>query len=135
MGQEDIKTVQCDTSAQTCSVKVPAPGFALIFLTDTVYSEAETASTLTFPTTARTQTRNTGESFILFWFSTRLKHHPATVDPSVLATSNGERSPSDRLDGTSPGSEKLNAGGRLQAPVVLSAIIAGLALGARLVVR
>ncbi|KAJ7196712.1 hypothetical protein GGX14DRAFT_574781 [Mycena pura] len=29
MGQEDIKTVQCDTSAQTCSVKVPAPGFLL----------------------------------------------------------------------------------------------------------
>lgn len=63
MGAEDIKTVQCDTSAKTCSIKVPAPGFALIFLNDAVYSESETSSTLTFATTAKTQTRNTGGLF------------------------------------------------------------------------
>ncbi|KAJ7648642.1 hypothetical protein DFH06DRAFT_1095434, partial [Mycena polygramma] len=95
MGTEDIKTIPCDTSAQTCSVKVPAPGFALVFLSDAVYSESGSSSTLTFPTTARTQTRNT-----------------ATVDPSVLATSNGHGASLDGLGSTSQGGR--NTGRRLQ---------------------
>ncbi|KAJ6513514.1 hypothetical protein DFH09DRAFT_999118 [Mycena vulgaris] len=117
MGAEDIKTVQCDTTAQTCTVKVPAPGFALIFLTDTIYSEADTASTLTFPTTARTQTRNT-----------------ATVDPSVLATSNGHNAALDGLGSTSKGGNK-SAGRRVYVPVMLSVLLAGLGMGATLLVR
>ncbi|KAJ6603195.1 hypothetical protein DFH09DRAFT_1270161 [Mycena vulgaris] len=111
MGVEDIKTVQCYTtaSAQTCTVKVPTPDFALIFLTDTVYSEADT-STLTFPTTARTKTQNT-----------------ATVDPSVLATSNGHSAGLDGLGSTSKGGNK-SAGRCVYVPVLL----AGLGMGAAL---
>ncbi|KAJ7806220.1 hypothetical protein B0H13DRAFT_2387215 [Mycena leptocephala] len=33
-GTLDIKTVQCDTTAQTCTLEVPTPGFAHVFLTD-----------------------------------------------------------------------------------------------------
>ncbi|KAJ7833569.1 hypothetical protein B0H13DRAFT_1914506 [Mycena leptocephala] len=33
-GTLDIKTVQCDMTAQTCTIEVPTPGFALVFLTD-----------------------------------------------------------------------------------------------------
>ncbi|KAJ7464342.1 hypothetical protein FB451DRAFT_1138730 [Mycena latifolia] len=117
MGEEDIKTVPCDTSAQTCSVKVPAPGFALIFLTDTVYSEADAASPLTFATTARTHTRNT-----------------ATVNPSVLATSNGHNASLDGAGSTSSGGDK-SAGRRVHASVMLSVVLAGLGMGAALLVR
>ncbi|KAJ7897684.1 glycoside hydrolase family 79 protein [Mycena olivaceomarginata] len=59
-GQEDIQTVQCDTTAQTCTVDVPAPGFALVFLTDDAFTESKGAASVTFPTTAQTKTRNTG---------------------------------------------------------------------------
>jgi hypothetical protein len=64
----DIKTVQCDTTAQTCTIEVPAPGFALVFLTD----DSDIAdsgkggpgdaggATMTFATTERAKTRNTG---------------------------------------------------------------------------
>ncbi|KAF8217162.1 glycoside hydrolase family 79 protein [Mycena galopus ATCC 62051] len=115
-GAEDIQTVQCDTSAQTCSVRIPAPGFALIFLTDTVYSESETASTLTFPTTVRTQTKNT-----------------VTVNPSVLATSNGNVAALNGIGSTSPG--ELNAGRSLQAPMVLSVLFSAIAMGAALLMK
>jgi hypothetical protein len=59
-GQEDVQTVQCDTTAQTCTVDVPAPGFALVFLTDDAFTESKGAASVTFPTTAQTKTRNTG---------------------------------------------------------------------------
>ncbi|KAJ7031869.1 hypothetical protein C8F04DRAFT_1109322 [Mycena alexandri] len=117
MGTEDIQSVSCDTTAQTCSVKVPAPGFALIFLTDAVYSESEPDVVLTFATTARTHTQNT-----------------VTVDPAVLATSNGHNGAINGLGSTSQGGDK-NAGGRIQMPVVLSVLTAGLTMGAALLVR
>ncbi|KAJ6590236.1 hypothetical protein B0H10DRAFT_1961170 [Mycena sp. CBHHK59/15] len=84
MGDEDVKTVQCDTGAQTCTVVVPAPGFALVFLSDSALTESAGAATATFPTTAHTKTHNT-----------------ATVDPSVLSTSNGNRASEHELAGTS----------------------------------
>ncbi|KAJ7166857.1 hypothetical protein C8R46DRAFT_1271897 [Mycena filopes] len=83
MGTEDIKTVNCDTSAKTCTIDVPAPGFALVFLTDTM-TEDGGAPFITFATTAHTKTHNT-----------------ATVDPTVLATSNGYRMAEHELAGTS----------------------------------
>ncbi|KAF5386537.1 hypothetical protein D9757_005918 [Collybiopsis confluens] len=70
-GTEIIETISCDQTAQICSVSVPAPGAALVFLTDKSTETAGAAST-TFATTVETRTINT-----------------ATVDPSVLATSNG----------------------------------------------
>ncbi|KAJ7766589.1 glycoside hydrolase family 79 protein, partial [Mycena olivaceomarginata] len=84
MGQEDIKTVDCDTTAKTCTVDVPAPGFALVFLNDDAFTEDKGAPSMTFPTTAHTRTHNT-----------------ATVEPSVLATSNGFRKSIHELAGTS----------------------------------
>ncbi|KAJ7331317.1 glycoside hydrolase family 79 protein [Mycena albidolilacea] len=83
-GQEDVQTVQCNTTAQTCTVDVPAPGFALVFLTDDAFTESKGAASVTFPTTAQTKTKNT-----------------ATVDPSVLSTSNGYRMADHPLAGTS----------------------------------
>ncbi|KAJ7303068.1 glycoside hydrolase family 79 protein [Mycena albidolilacea] len=84
MGQEDIKTINCDTTAKTCTVDVPAPGFALVFLNDDAFTEDKGAPPMTFPTTAHTKTHNT-----------------ATVEPSVLATSNGFRKSIHELAGTS----------------------------------
>ncbi|KAJ7181191.1 glycoside hydrolase family 79 protein [Mycena filopes] len=84
MGTEDVKTVQCDVGAQTCTIDVPAPGFALVFLTDDAFTEDKGAPSMTFATTARTKTHNT-----------------ASVDPALLATSNGNRMADHDLAGTS----------------------------------
>lgn len=62
MGDEDIQTVNCDTTAQTCTVKVPAPGFALVFLTDDAATQDAGAPSATFSTSAYTKSHNTGES-------------------------------------------------------------------------
>ncbi|KAJ7167195.1 glycoside hydrolase family 79 protein [Mycena crocata] len=84
MGTEDIQTVPCDAGAQTCTVTVPAPGFALVFLADAAFTENSGSPSMTFATTARTQTHNT-----------------ATVPSSVLATSNGYRMSEHEIAGTS----------------------------------
>ncbi|KAJ7669142.1 hypothetical protein B0H17DRAFT_1018163 [Mycena rosella] len=111
MGSEVIETVNCDTTAQTCTVDVPAPGFALVFLTDAAFTENGGAPSVTFATTAQTKTHNT-----------------ATVDPSVLSTSNGYRMSGHELAGTS---KAPNAAQRaVQAPLITTL---GLALGAILV--
>ncbi|KAF9457308.1 glycoside hydrolase family 79 protein [Collybia nuda] len=85
-GALDIVTINCDQAANACLVPVKAPGFALVFLTDSPATQDPTA--VTFATTAFTKTINT-----------------ITVDPSVIANSNGitgkERS---KMGSTSPGS-------------------------------
>ena len=63
-GTEDVQTVPCDTTAQTCSVKVPAPGFALVFLSDAALAEVDGAPE-TFSTTALTKTQNTGTHVVV----------------------------------------------------------------------
>ncbi|KAJ6556440.1 glycoside hydrolase family 79 protein [Mycena capillaripes] len=106
MGSEQIQTVNCDTTAQTCTIDVPAPGFALVFLTDAAFTENSGAPSVTFATTAQTKTHNT-----------------ATVDPSVLSTSNGYRMDDHELAGTSKApSAALRS---LQGPL----ITLGLAIG------
>ena len=88
-GDLNVVTVPCDTAANTCTVTVPAPGFALVFLNDQSYTDSTpSGETITFATTAGTRTINT-----------------ATVDPKVLETSNGH-SGKDRTDirSTSKGS-------------------------------
>ncbi|KAJ7593397.1 glycoside hydrolase family 79 protein [Mycena floridula] len=85
MGTEDVKTVQCDTVVMTCAISVPAPAFALVFLTDSAFTATGDhsagygngkgelgASIETFPTTVHTKMLNT-----------------ATVERAILATSNG----------------------------------------------
>ncbi|KAH7925637.1 glycoside hydrolase family 79 protein [Leucogyrophana mollusca] len=71
-GDLSVDTISCDQSTSTCSVTVPAPGVALVFLTSAAFSESNPSSTETFPTTAVTNTVNT-----------------ASINASVLATSNG----------------------------------------------
>lgn len=72
-GEENVVTVPCDAGTNTCTIRVPAPGFALVFLNDKAYTDSTPpGTTVTFATTAYTRTINT-----------------ATIDPKVLATSNG----------------------------------------------
>ena len=93
VGTENIETVTCSSATGTsvCTIKVPAPGAALVFLT----SETAAAPSQTFATTALTKTRNT-----------------ATVAPSVLATSNGHKAIEDELGSTSPDANKNGGQGR-----------------------
>lgn len=88
-GELNVVNVPCDTTTNTCTVTVPAPGFALVFLNDQAYTDSTpSGETITFATTAITKTLNT-----------------ATIDPKVLETSNGH-SGKDRvnLGSTSQGS-------------------------------
>ncbi|KAF8217333.1 hypothetical protein K438DRAFT_1748410 [Mycena galopus ATCC 62051] len=67
------------------AISVPAPGFALVFLnSDAAAGDTAGTSSMTFPTTALTKTKNT-----------------VTVNPSVLATSNGMMLSEYDLAGTS----------------------------------
>ncbi|KAJ7145148.1 glycoside hydrolase family 79 protein [Mycena crocata] len=81
-----VQTIPCDISANTCQIRVPAPGFALVLMTDGVDGIAENPSPVTYSTTAITKTINT-----------------LSVDPSTLATSNGHQGMNNRLGSTSPG--------------------------------
>jgi hypothetical protein len=93
-GEEAIVNVPCDAATNTCTVAVPAPGFALVFLNDKAYEDsAPSGNTVTFATTARTRTVNT-----------------ATIDPKALETSNGH-SGKDRVEmqSTSKGSSPNGA--------------------------
>jgi hypothetical protein len=113
MGQESIQTVACDQTANTCSIKVPAPGFALVFLTDAALSNSSPGNPVTFPTTAYTKTVNT------------LK-----VDPSVLATSNGHSAKSrPELGSTSKGSSNGAGGVRVDWVVVMGLVAGGIFVG------
>ncbi|CAL1698442.1 unnamed protein product [Somion occarium] len=87
-GEEQVQTVDCDQGSNTCTVKVPAPGFALVFMSDDAFQQAAPQSTATFETTSVTRTINT-----------------ATVDQAVLATSNGQNGKDRQKQGsTSKGS-------------------------------
>jgi hypothetical protein len=102
---------------------------------------------MTFATTERTKTRNTGalRSSLLFLvvdypihpstffivllllFADNLPPiNPATVDPSLLATSNGYRMSEHELTGTS----KPPSGAPRAAALSMSAVLGAVALGA-----
>lgn len=92
-GTQETVTIQCDTTAQTCAIPVKAPSIALVFLTDSAMQESspQDSVTQTFPTTAVTNAA-AGKNTV-------------TVDPSVLATSNGRGAAEhDLLGSTSEGS-------------------------------
>ncbi|KAJ6573387.1 glycoside hydrolase family 79 protein [Mycena vulgaris] len=113
VGTEEVVTVPCDTTAQTCTVTVPAPGAALIFLTDAAFTQDAGAPSVTFATTARTKTHNT-----------------ATVEPAVLSTSNGYRMDEHELAGTS----RAPSGAPRALQASASLVTVGLMLGAVLAV-
>lgn len=91
-GNLDIVKIQCNQGTNQCQIPLKAPSLAVVFFTDPSGSEPEPAPT--FVTTAVTKTINT-----------------ATIDPSILTTSNG-RSGKDRLQwgSTSPGSSNTGHG-------------------------
>ncbi|OSD00691.1 glycoside hydrolase family 79 protein [Trametes coccinea BRFM310] len=118
-GDLDIQTVQCDQGANTCQVKVPAPGFALVFMSDEAMQESEPASTATFATTVVTKAKNT-----------------VTIDPEVLATSNGHKGMKGRYGSTSAGSNAARrAVGAYPSAMALLAAVAGAAVIRRAIVR
>jgi len=89
-GTEDIQTVSCSVNGSgntVCTITVPAPAAALVFLSSSALTETAGGASHTFPTTAETRTHNT-----------------VTVDPAVLATSNGHTGMGKRLGSTSAGS-------------------------------
>ncbi|KDR78254.1 hypothetical protein GALMADRAFT_266767 [Galerina marginata CBS 339.88] len=89
-GTESVQSVSCSGSpTTTCTIRVPAPGAALVFLSPSSGTQADTAGapSKTFATTFRTRTHNT-----------------ATVDPAVLATSNGHSGMDAVRGSTSEGS-------------------------------
>ncbi|KAI9455294.1 hypothetical protein F5148DRAFT_1378092 [Russula earlei] len=69
-GTLNVTTIQCDQTANTCSVPVPAPAFALVFLTSDSFNAVSPTSTVTFPTSVQTRSH--------FY-----------IDPNMLATSYG----------------------------------------------
>lgn len=112
-GELNIITINCDRGTNTCSVPVKAPGFALVFLTDSpATATGDSASPLTFKTSSLTRTHNT-----------------ATVDPQLLATSNGH-SGKDRMQmgSTSFGSVSRTAGARALIPGVVLVLAAASAV-------
>ncbi|KAF4611688.1 hypothetical protein D9613_003767 [Agrocybe pediades] len=70
-GELNVTTIQCEQAANVCRIPVHAPGFALVFMSDSDAANLGQA-TQTYATTAGTRLSNT-----------------ATVAPEVLATSNG----------------------------------------------
>ncbi|KAI0668268.1 hypothetical protein C8Q78DRAFT_1099695 [Trametes maxima] len=88
-GAESVHTIQCDQSANSCQVKVPAPGIALVFVSDSAQAQAVAQEDVsTYATTVVTKTANT-----------------VTIDPAVVATSNGNngKNRGGNLGGTSQG--------------------------------
>ena len=82
-----MTTVQCDTTANTCSIPIPAPCFALVFLTRDALSAISPASTVTYATSTQTRTANT-----------------IYIDPAMLATSYGHSGMENVRGATSSGS-------------------------------
>jgi hypothetical protein len=100
VGQENITTLPCSNGA--CTVHVPAPGLAIVFLNG--LDETEGAASTTFSTTTYTKTANT-----------------VTVNAAVLATSNGHSGSTLQLgntDNEAHNSAMPRRGGMLLAGVV-----------------
>ena len=115
-GTESVQTIQCDTTANTCQVKVPAPSFALVFLSTVAYSESNPSTTRTFSTTSVTKKRNT-----------------VTIDPAVLATSNGHSGNTWHLGSTSK--ETTSAARRGAAMPGVIALLSGAIVISRALLR
>ncbi|KAG6917380.1 hypothetical protein DXG01_002759 [Tephrocybe rancida] len=108
-GDLNIVTVQCDQNANQCHIPLKAPSLAVVFLTNP--SNGNQAAP-TFATTALTKTA-----------------HTVTVDPSVLATSNGH-SGKDRLQLGSTSHGSTNGVEGLKALIPGASLLFALAAGA-----
>lgn len=114
-GTANIQTIACDTTGGTCSIPVPAPSVALVFLTDAAYEESgglsgeQSGVTLTYPTTTTTSKAK------------------ATINLAALATTNG-RSGSNPLGATSKGAAVPSSARRSGVEVSWLVAVSGLAL-------
>ncbi|KAF8162004.1 glycoside hydrolase family 79 protein [Pholiota molesta] len=115
MGAENITSVPCGTTTPgVCTIRVPAPGVALVFLASTGAAAMDTAGapSTTFSTSSVTKAHNT-----------------VTVAASVLATSNGRGGANQQLGSTSSGSvvsaaERERRAAGLAGVLVLGAAVA-----------
>jgi hypothetical protein len=114
-GTLDVKTIQCDQNANTCTIPVPAPAFALVFLNADSLKAVSPTSTITFATTA------TGAGNNIY------------IDPNMLATSNGHAGMENVRGATSPGS--ISAASTLHTTISYSLALFVSALGAAFVAR
>lgn len=105
--EQQTVSIQCDTTAKTCSIPVYAPSMALVFLTTGAMQEAvgNEQATATFATTYV----NVGS---------------ATVDPAALSTGNGQMG-SSATGATSEGSAQSSGGtGVLTVSSMMAVVIA-----------
>lgn len=86
VGEEQIMTIFCDTKAGACTIPVPAPGFALVFITESAVQNSAAQATATFPTAAQIKAVSS-----------------VSVDPVTLKTSNGHSGKTRILASTSRG--------------------------------
>lgn len=108
-GTEVIQTITCDTTANTCQIPVPAPGVALVFLSSDAQGAVDPSQTETYSTTVVTKSKNT-----------------VTIDPSVLATSNGDSAKERKMSSTSQGSSSApRTAGVVPGVTVLVMLVAG----------
>jgi hypothetical protein len=104
--------VNCNNNI--CQIYMPAPSFALVFFTDTAYTEATPENPQTFSTTAKTRVKNT-----------------ATIAAAVLATSNGHSGSQGRNILGSTSLEHNNLATSMYVPS--TAALVALAFGAILI--
>lgn len=119
-GDVVTETVQCTTDTG-CPIRVPAPGAALVFMTNEAENESfNSAMTATFPTTVYSQ-------------------GGPTVDQKILQTSNGRGGVAEKqhpFGSTSHGEEFNAAVSRMSVPLGLTmgAVAVGAAFVGRLLV-
>lgn len=116
-GNVSTVTINCDTTAQTCTIPVYAPSIALVFLTPGALTNS------TPPPTA-----------IMTFSTTVVGTGSATVDPGALSTGNGQKG-SGGLGSTSSGSSSAGVGRREIGTVGVVLGLMGAAAGAFLVAR
>ncbi|KZP33173.1 glycoside hydrolase family 79 protein [Athelia psychrophila] len=114
-GNLSVQTIAC--ASGVCPVPVPAPGFALVSLTDNAYSEVNPDSVSTFSTTT-SKTRG---------------YNTATINPSVLATSNGHGGAGGKIMSGSTSKESVNGAAAVGAPWL--SVVVAVALGVAVVGR
>ncbi|KXN82401.1 hypothetical protein AN958_02606 [Leucoagaricus sp. SymC.cos] len=114
-GDLNVVDIPCDTTNNACTIPVKSPGFALVFFDSNNEFVTLGQASETFATTAHTKTANT-----------------ATIDPSVLATSNGHSGQQRvALGSTSKGS--VSAAGRVRGEVFGAIIFGAIITGALIV--
>lgn len=119
MGEQQTIEIACDTAANSCTIPVKAPSFALVFLTEDAMAKSSPPTptdTLTFATTAFTG------------------HQHVLVDPSILVTMNGDGGVGARHTG-STSNQRTPSGSLLAAAIPAVTSLLALAFGCMLVVN